>query len=477
MNSVKYFRVSVVVCVLLAACSPLGRNTQTDITFLDGTQTTLEEHSGDKTAVINFWAAWCPFCKEELPLFQKMHEKYPEIAFIGVNLQEDQQTAEKYWTNGGYTFRTLLDPKETLKRQFDVFTQPTTFFLDEDGDVIFRKDGPLHEKELEERIQELLKGMEGTEDKTDGKTASGNIQTSLVPPHLRSWYAGNVRHTIPLDGIISGGPPKDGIPSIDDPSFISIHTVDFLDDDSPGVLLSINGDTRFYPFAILNWHEIVNDTVGGEPVAVTYCPLCATAVTYSRKVSDSVVEFGVSGLLYQSNLLMYDRSKGLRQAVHVPSLWSQITAQSVVGPLTGEELDFVRSDIARFGWVKTLDQSVKVLSTDTGHTRNYRVDPYAGYEDRTEIFFPVATQDDRLHPKDFVYGIVVNGIAKAYTKSALQEHLMVNDDIGGVSVRIEFDPSSESLHIQNMNIGLELIPIPAFWFSWVAQHPDTLLYQ
>jgi len=443
---------------------------------LSGKPAALKQYIEGKPAVMNFWAAWCSFCKEELPFFQKLHEEHPELRVVGINLQEKQSTVEQYWNDGGYTFPTLLDPQSKLKQQFDVFTQPTTFFIGANGEVVSRKDGPLNAQELEERVEELLQHVQKEKASDDAGSVvererggvHTEVQTSPVPPFLRSWYSGDVPHTVPLDEILSGGPSKDGIPSIDDPQFIAVEDVDFLDDDSPGVLLSINGDTRFYPFAILNWHEIVNDTVGGRPVAVTYCPLCVTAVTYSRDISEGVVEFGVSGFLYQSNLLMYDRA--------TDSLWSQITADAVVGPLTGERLAFVRSDVARWEWVKTLAQPVKVLSTDTGYSRDYRRDPYEGYEERSDIFFPVSVEDDRLPTKAVVYGIVVNGVAKAYPKDLFQK-IEMQDTVGGALISIVYDEASQSVRMRNEQTGEELIPIPAFWFSWVAVHPDTKLYE
>lgn len=430
------------------------------VTLLDGTETTLDDEIAGRPAIVNFWAGWCVFCKEELPFFENLAREHPEIAVIGVNLQESPEAARKYWENGGYTFPTLLDPTSELKRRFDVFTQPTTIFLNADGKILSKKNGPLTEEELAERVHDLT-----------GKTTvlpalSGD--SSPVPPLLSGWYQGEVRHLIPLQDILSGGPPKDGIPSIDTPKFTRVNDATFLGDGDLGLLLTIGNDTRFYPFRILNWHEIVNDTVGGKPVAITYCPLCATAIVYDRTISGGISEFGVSGFLYQSNLLMYDRL--------TTSLWNQSAGQAVVGPLTGEKLKAIRGDIVRFSTVQKEHPTARVLSTETGFRRDYSRDPYQGYAQDSGIYFPVRTTDARLHAKDVVYGIVVNRTAKAYPLSILQKSPTLTDNIGGSRIRIVYDARSQSVTFRNVDTNEEIIPLYGFWFSWVAQHPDTELF-
>ena len=135
---------------------------------------------------------------------------------------------------------------------------------------------------------------------------------------------------VPLEDILSGGPPRDGIPSIDSPKFVSAAEVDWLFSNSRVLGLEINGVVRAYPLAILNWHEIVNDTVGGVPLAITYCPLCGTGMAFRRDFKGTVTTLGVSGLLYNSDLLLYDRQS--------ESLWSQVMGQAVSGPRKGEKL-------------------------------------------------------------------------------------------------------------------------------------------
>ncbi len=173
--------------------------------------------------------------------------------------------------------------------------------------------------------------------------------------------------------MISGGPPPDGIPPIDDPQFLAVAEVDFLADEEPVVVLSLDGDTRAYPVQILTWHEIVNDVVAGRPVVVTYCPLCNSALAFERTVGERVLDFGTSGRLYLSNLVMYDRQ--------TESLWPQAEGRAVAGVLTGTELD--RLPVALLPWGQFRDgfPDALVLSRETGTSRDYGRNPYLGYDD------------------------------------------------------------------------------------------------
>lgn len=274
------------------------------------------------------------------------------------------------------------------------------------------------------------------------------------------------RHSIPLDEILSGGPGKDGIPSIDNPKFISVEEAAFLSGNDQGIGLTIDGESRFYPYKILVWHEIVNDELAGQPLLVTYCPLCATGIVFDRRVDGEVQEFGVSGRLWQSNLLMYNRSEN-------ESLWSQVLGEAVVGPHTGQELSVVRSDIVRFGDWKENHPDTQVLSRDTGSSRSYDRDPYRGYYTSDSVSFGASFDDDRLHPKELVHGIEIDGQFKAYHDEALsvgtttdefadQKIVVTRSEAGEVSFTADGEPVSS---------------IPGFWFSWVAVHPDTKLYQ
>jgi len=193
--------VSFLFVLLLTGCSILEEEMK-EITLLDGTPASLEALVDGRPAIVNFWASWCAPCKVELPLFEAVHQEHPEIAMIGINLQEKQKTAVRYWEAGGYSFPSLLDPNAELKRQFDLFTQPTTFFLDAEGTIVSRKDGPLNEEELVERVEELLKtcGMPEEVIKQSSNQAI-KIKTSPVPllstPSLQISYESNCPRSTP----------------------------------------------------------------------------------------------------------------------------------------------------------------------------------------------------------------------------------------------------------------------------------------
>ncbi len=202
--------------------------------------------------------------------------------------------------------------------------------------------------------------------------------------------------------LLSGGPPPDGIPSIDDPRFVRAGDVDFLGESEPVLALTVGEETRAYPVQVLIWHEIANDTIDGVPVAVTYCPLCNSAIAYDRRLGDRVLEFGTSGQLFNSALVMYDRQ--------TESLWSHFTGEAVIGHLTGDELDTF--PVATVGWSDFRDANpdALVLSRDTGFERRYGTNPYPGYDDvGTAPFLFDGAIDDRLAAKERVIGVETAG--------------------------------------------------------------------
>jgi len=280
-----------------------------------------------------------------------------------------------------------------------------------------------------------------------------------------------VKHSVPLDSILGGGPAKDGIPSIDRPKFISINEAQkHLSDTEPGLALEIGNVNRFYPFQILVWHEIVNDTINGQRVLVTYCPLCLSGIVFDPAVAGERVEFGTSGKLWNSNLVMYDRK--------TESLWSQILGEAIVGEMTGAQLEVLPSDQIRFGDWRKLHPNGEVLSRDTGATRFYGQDPYGDYYTTPGTFFPVDKKDGRLSEKEFILGIVVNGKAKAYWPPAVKKAGRVEDMFQGKTIVAQYEKDIDAVRLFEKKNDGELIrinPFGSFWFSWVAAHPDTEL--
>ncbi len=297
-------------------------------------------------------------------------------------------------------------------------------------------------------------------------------ENNNIEPNKKSiMITNNIKHSVPLNEIVSGGPPKDGIPSIDNPKFISVvQASKFLDDKEPGVALTIGKVNRFYPFQILVWHEIVNDIINGKRVLITYCPLCFSGIVFDPLVKGEQVEFGTSGKLWNSNLVMYDRKTN--------SLWSQILGEAIVGEMTGTKLKVLASDQVRFGEWKKLYPDGEVLSRDTGAERFYGQDPYGDYYTTSGTFFPVKKIDNRLSSKEFILGIVINGKAKAYWPAAVKKIGNFEDKFADktIVVRYEKDLDVVRLFQKKQDGTLERInPFGAFWFSWVAAHPDTEL--
>ncbi len=245
------------------------------------------------------------------------------------------------------------------------------------------------------------------------------------------------KHAVEPAELVSGGPGKDGIPAIDEPTFVSVdEAASFLDDREPVIVVEVNDEARAYPVQILIWHEIVNDTVGDVPLAVTYCPLCNSAIGFEREVGGTIHDFGVSGLLRNSDLVMYDRQ--------TESWWQQFTGEAIVGSLTGTVLDFVPASTVSFADFKTAHPAGLVLSRDTGFDRDYGRNPYVGYDDTTDPFLFQGEADGRLPPAERVVAVELNGETVAYPFSALTDRLVVEDAVGGRPIVVFFQPGTKS---------------------------------
>lgn len=272
---------------------------------------------------------------------------------------------------------------------------------------------------------------------------------------------------VPEAAIKRGGPPRDGIPAIDHPRFVAARAARLRDDDR--VLgLAWRGVERAYPVRILNWHEIVNDEVAGHPVAITYCPLCGTGIAFDAAVGGRTLRFGVSGLLYNSDVLLYDRATS--------SLWSQILMKAVTGPLKGTPLRVVPLTHTQWRAWSQRHPRTQVLSTDTGHLRDYGRDPYAGYEQVARPMFEVQHRDDRLPAKAWVLGLRVGDDVRAYPFEWLDAQAdsagRWPDRLGGMDVVVHYDRASRSAEARGAN-GTLLPSVSAYWFAWVAFHPAT----
>jgi len=328
---------------------------------------------------------------------------------------------------------------------------------------------------------------------------------------------------IPLDEVISGGPPPDGIPAIDRPSFVSPVAADvWLRPKEPVLALEVNGDARAYPLRILVWHEIVNDIVGAKAVAVTYCPLCNSGLVFDRVVNGVTLDFGTSGKLYKSDLLMYDRQ--------THSLWAQMEGRAVVGERAGTRLAPIPANTIAYEDWKAAYPGGKVLSRETGHSRSYGRNPYESYDQPDSSPFLLRGNPDRRRPpKERVVGLVVGGTARAYPWTALATQGVLHDTLGGEPLVIfhrpgalsalddsqmersraigatgvfspvvggktlSFEATAEGFRdrqtgtlwnllghaVKGPLASKRLPPVPhvdAFWFAWAAFNPSTSIY-
>ena len=319
--------------------------------------------------------------------------------------------------------------------------------------------------------------------------------------------------------IVSGGVGRDGIPPIDNPAFDDLALADtWLQPASPVIAVEIDGSARAYPLAILTRHEIANDRIGDTPIAVTFCPLCNSAIVFDRRVDDAVLRFGVSGLLRNSDLVMWD---DLTQ-----TLWQQLTGEGIIGTHTDRLLDIVPSQLVGYGAFKEQYPDGEVLSTGG---RFYGANPYVNYDSSSRPFLFSGETDSRLFATERVLGVDLAGIQVAYSFSTLSETTVINDRIGDVDVVVFWQPGAfsaldaasidqsrdvgmaalfdrgvdgQALDFQagdgaiideqtgsSWNVfgsatsgelaGAQLQPInafPHFWFAWAAFYPDTTLY-
>lgn len=344
-----------------------------------------------------------------------------------------------------------------------------------------------------------------------------------------AWRTDFTRHSIPLSEIVSGGPPRDGIPPIDNPRFEPADQADrWLDDRHPVVVVAAGGEVRAYPLGILIWHEIVNDEVGGLPVTVTYCPLCNTALVFDRRLDGLVLDFGTSGRLRMSDLVMYDRQ--------TESWWQQAIGEAIVGELMGAHLEAVPANTYGWATARQLYPDVRVLSRDTGFPEyeasgRYGQNPYQGYDSRRGPyggFFSGEIPGDLPAMERVAALDVQEGWAVGF--EALADRGVVNDSFAGLDFVVLWREGSSSAvdrrsvsggrdvgqsavfdrrlgdrvltfehrdglfvdrdtgstwdlageAITGPLVGEHLAPIPHgnhFWFAWVAFRPDTELWK
>jgi hypothetical protein len=286
------------------------------------------------------------------------------------------------------------------------------------------------------------------------------------------------KYSVEFDEIMSGGPPKDGIPAIDDPKFVSIGEVDHLADTEPVVGLIINGDARAYPLQVLMWHEIANDTVGGVPVTVTFCPLCNAVIVFDRRVDGQVLDFGTTGKLRNSDLVMYDRQ--------TESWWQQFLGECIVGEMTGKRLKVVPARLESYARFRARAPQGKVLVPINQGARSYGRNPYAGYDSLSQPFLYRGALPTGIAP----LARVVSVGDEAWSLDYLRKYRRVEVP-GGIVITWEPGQNSAldtSLIAQGVDVGnvvvqrktangLEDIPYGIdFAFAYHAFRPDAVIH-
>ncbi len=299
-------------------------------------------------------------------------------------------------------------------------------------------------------------------------------QPASEPPPLELFNTDNLK--FPRDQIVSGGPPKDAVPALVEPETVPVSRARFLDPGDRVVGITVNGQARAYPIDVLNWHEVINDRLGGVlgsagvPIAVVYCPLCDSVSVVDRRLDGKTYEFGVSGLLANSNVLLYDRTD--------QALWSQVGFTAISGPHAGRALRHLDNwELTTFKAWKARHPDSTVVSFNTGYDRNYHRNPYESYFESDGLAFPVASVDRRFKLRTPVIGLKIGGVTRAYPLHELAKapggHVV--DTIGGQAVRFQVDQGRGVVRVIKAPDHAQVIH--TYWFAWAAFHPETEVYE
>ena len=264
-----------------------------------------------------------------------------------------------------------------------------------------------------------------------------------------------------VENALNGGPGKDGIPAIDEPKFVSLSTFEGSDE-IQAIAVEEGENVKLYPYNILVWHEIVNDTINGVPLAITFCPLCGSAVAFERTLSDgSVSTFGVSGALIESNMVMYDRNN--------ESLWQQSTGESIAGKNLGEKLKIYKFQLLTIAQAKSKHPSALILSDETGYSRDYQTNPYSGYEDNEDFIFTPSSTDERYPSKTIFVAYKLGDVPVASPWLELKDGQTYRTEINGQQVTLSKEEGELTILDGN---GAQVPFYFEMWFSWAIQNQD-----
>lgn len=245
---------------------------------------------------------------------------------------------------------------------------------------------------------------------------------------------------VPGDEVYESGVGEDGVPALTSPKYASVLASDaVIADDLPGIDLEINGEHRFYPVQILNWHYVINDTWGGKDIAITYCPLCGTPIVYDRTAGGRTLTFSVTGKVYNNNTILKDNETG--------SLWVQGLGMAVQGELIGTKLSTIPSAFMSWKDWKDAYPGGSVLSTNTGIARDYTRHPYGGYDTSAGVYFPNNHQDPNFGSKWVVYGVTDGTNGVGFADTVLKGYGMVEEKLGDTPIIAVYDFDLEMIRV------------------------------
>ncbi|MBL8819405.1 MAG: DUF3179 domain-containing protein [Planctomyces sp.] len=295
---------------------------------------------------------------------------------------------------------------------------------------------------------------------------------ALAQPQVRNGKDFDLSITsIPADQILRGGPKKDGIPAISNPKFVPAGSGDFMKPNDRVIGVVVESKARAYPIRVLNYHEIINDEINGVPIAITYCPLCDSVSVFDRRTPDGTREFGVSGLLFNSNVLMYDRGG------ESENLWSQLMATGVSGKTDKVPLRTLPVSLTSWKEWRNQHPDTELQSLDTGFNRDYSQSPYRRYFESSELMFSVNHKDDRLPPRTKVIGAWTSKSRIAIPETlfaGMTSETTIQAELDGMKFAVRFLPESQSMLVTEADPGLQWMY--SFWFAWSAFHPSTQIY-
>jgi hypothetical protein len=300
----------------------------------------------------------------------------------------------------------------------------------------------------------------------------GQVAHAQAPPKVSKVEAepngfALAKSTVPREAIIAGGPARDAIHSVDAPKFAALAEATWVRGETPVIGVVFAGQARAYPIHVMEYHEVVNDVFGETPVVVSYDPLTDTALAYKAKPGTTRLEFGVSGLLYNSNFLLYDRQS--------ESLWSQILGRALAGPSAGQQLERLPARVvSMLRWVEAHPKTT-VLERPERFEIDYRHSVYSQYWTSEEVPFPVLAADPRFHPKEVILGVVVGKQSRAYLGSVLtRAGGRIVDNFEGKRIRVEYDGDTGTF---NYDVPEDVQALSAYWFAWKAFHPATSVWR